>query len=337
MKKLFLLILLMPISLFGYTLQDSIRLENIESKLKILQDRVDEVKRDQLNYSIEKDLIKDTYKGNFEKINFFLTAFIAIIGLLGFLGIKDINTIKKEYKEELDKLNKLQTELIAKSKEFEDTKERYDKDIKEIIQQNEIQNRKVKILELKEKIDKLFSEKQYNTALEFTIVALEIAPNEIDLMRKKAQIYTRLRKYDESIKNYIKILEIDSKNETAIFDLTELYLFTNTQEKADELIKNNTELYKTKLDGELLKFFELITLFNNQNESELKSRILTKLDRTDLINRQKRIEGWDVYDALVYVYNAQESSIKNLFLNYLWYLDGQLNAKEILEKIEGNN
>lgn len=339
MKKAFKLISLFSlVIIFSSATPDSLKLISIESRVKILQDRVDEVKRDQINYTIEKDLIKDTYKNNFEKLNFFLTAILAIFGLLGFLGLRDINSIKKEYKDELKKLQQLQIDLESKSKDFENYKVKYDNDIKQIVQQNEEQNRKLKILELKDKISNLFKEKQYSTALEFTIVALEIAPNDIDLILQKARIYTRIRKYDESIKSCNKIIELAPENSTAICDLAELYFFSKAEDKADKLIEKHPDLFNSKINGELLNYFELIRLYNSNNLAELKPLVLSKIDKSDLKVKKERLDGWDVYDALIYVFNEPDSDVKTVLLNYLWYIKGDLNANELLtllgEKVE---
>jgi len=75
------------------------------------------------------------------------------------LGNEERKRIKKEYKEKLEKLRSLQLEIAAKSKEFESSKKKYDEEITGILKQNEEQNNKIKVLELKEKIRKITGEK----------------------------------------------------------------------------------------------------------------------------------------------------------------------------------
>lgn len=331
MHKIFFLLLLFPLSIFAQV--DSIKYRQLQEEFKILDNKVSEVKRDQLNYSLEKDLLKETYSNNYERINMFLTIVLGIFGFLSFLGIRDLNSIKKEYKEELEKLRKLQADIASKSKEFDESKKKYDKEIMDIIKQNEEQNNKIKVLELKEKVTELFKQKSYDNALEYCVVALEIAPNDVHFLRTKAQIYTRTKNYEESLKNYTKILEIEPNNSTAIFDLAELYLFIKNETKSDELIKKHSGLFDAKSEGQLLEFFELIKLFNAGNSGSLKQKIQDKIDKTDLKNRKKRFDGWDVADAISYVHAQVDSQQRTFLLNYLWYLDGQLNGKDALERI----
>jgi len=265
----------------------------------------------------------------------FFTIILGIIGVLSFLGIRDLNSIKKEYKSELDKLKLLQVDIEAKSKDFDESKKKYDQEIMDIIKQNEEQNNKIKILELKEKVAELFKQKNYDSALEYCIVALELAPKDTNFMELKAKIFTRTKRYDESLKNYLTILEVDPNNNTAILDLAELYLFMGYESKSDELIKSHPALFGTS-EKQLLNFLELIKLFNAGNAILLKQKIQENIDKTDLKNRRHRFDGWNVSDALTFVHSQRESDQRTYFLNYLWYLDGQLNGKDVLEKIGVN-
>lgn len=333
MKKTVIIFSFLVASVVSNATGDTLTIERVNQKIDLLQNKVEEVKRDQLNYSIEKDLIKDTYSNNYDKINLFITGILLIFGFLGFIGFRDISSLKKEYKEELDKLKNLQIDIEAKSKEFEKSKIKLDNDITEIIKQNEEQNRKLKVLEIKEKIDRLFKEREHVKALEFCIIALEYAPNDLDLLRIKSQIYSRTLKYDEAINTFKRILEIDPNYSTAIFDLSEIFLFAKNEEACDELIKKYPDLFSKKEEGQLLFYFELIKHYNKSETTQLKDKIIKAIDRKDLKNKKKRIQGWDFYDALFFMANQPDDENRKYLQNYLWYLDGQLNAKETLERI----
>ena len=64
---------------------DSSANEKLENELKKLSDQVTEVRRDQLNYQIEKDLLKETYSSNMDTINIVIAIILAIFGIIGFL------------------------------------------------------------------------------------------------------------------------------------------------------------------------------------------------------------------------------------------------------------
>jgi tetratricopeptide (TPR) repeat protein len=336
MKKIITITFLLSISVISFARpenKDSIAIKNLENKLEQLDNQLKEVRRDELNYHIEKDLLKETYSNNYERINLFLTVILGIFGLLSFLGIRDLNSIKKEYREELDKLKKLKLDVDFKSKDFEESKKKYDKEIMEIIKQNEEQSNKLKIIEIREKISNLYTQKNYDRALEYCIVALELAPNDINFLLQKALIYTKGKKYDEVSPIYSRIIELESTHSTAISNIAEVYLFQKNEKSSDEIIAKHSDLFKKKSEGEVLRFFELIKLFNKPDVKNLKEIVVAKIDRKDLMNKKKRMEGWDVSDALTYVRSEPESEQQTIFLNYIWYLDGQLNAKEALERL----
>ena len=162
--------------------------EQTEFKDKNLEYQISEIRRDQLNYQIEKDLIRETYKANYDRINLLITFVLGLIGILGFLGIRDINSIKKQFTSELDNLSNLRNNFQTKIKELDQTKAKYDSSIAEITQTNIEQNKKLQVIEIKEKINKCLREKEITRAFEYCVVALELSPNDTNLLRTKAII-----------------------------------------------------------------------------------------------------------------------------------------------------
>lgn len=322
--------------LFSFTINAKIdssqlMLNKQQFELDHLKQEIEILKRDQVNYQIEKTLIQDTYSNNYDKLNLFITGILLLFGFFGVLGIRDVNTIKKEHKEELEKLKSLQLDLESKSKDFENTKSKYDKEIKEILEQNEEQNKKLKILEIKDKLDKLFKDRDHQKALEFCAVALEFAPEDCDLLLKRSQLYSRTNKYSDAISSLKKVIEIDPENTTANVNLAEIYLFSGQKEKFDEIYKNHENLFAEKDEGKLISYFNLIDLFNKGEYEKIKQYISENIDRTDLKNRKKHIEGWDLYDAMVFLANKPETEERKLLQNYTWYLDGGVNAKQVID------
>lgn len=334
MKKNLLIFLLFFSVCQSFALyRDSIQIKFLDSKIEQLESQVKEIRRDELNYQLEKDLLKETYSNNYERINIVITIVLALIGLLGYLGIKDVTSIKKEYSNELGRLRGLQTELEAKVKEFGESKVKYDREITDIIKQNDEQNKKIKILELKEKIAALLKEKQYGTALEFCFAALDLAPQDLSLLTLKARIYTRTRNYNDSIKIYLKVLEIDPNYQMAVGDLAEVYLFNNQIEYSDALVEKHKQNFSNKASGKLLALFALLKLYVKKSTKTLLEETKKSIDLTDTEIKKRRLIGWDVTDAITFLALEPETSDRFILINYLLYLDGQLNGKEVLERL----
>jgi tetratricopeptide (TPR) repeat protein len=330
MKNISILVLFL-FSIQLHAQSDSIELNTqvLEIKVNNLKHEIEILKRDQLNYQIEKDLIKDTYSNNYDKLNLFITGILLLFGFFGVLGIRDINSIKKEHKDELEKLKSIQLDLEAKSKDFEQTKTKYDKEIKEIIEQNEEQNRKLKILEIKDKIDKLLKERDHQRALEFCAVALEMAPDDCDLLNRRSSLYARTFKYNDAITNLKRVLDIEPDNSTANMNLAEIYLFSGQKEKFDEIYKGHESLFASK-DERLIEYFELIDLFIKGKFDEIKDYMSKNIERSDLNNKKQQIDGWDFYDAMVFLANKPESDERKLLQKYTWYLAGSASAQEVI-------
>lgn len=172
---------LVPVDEFSFHLDDKERID-------LLENRLSEVRRDQLNYKIENDLIKDIYKINYERINIFITLILGIIAILGYLGIKDIGVIKREYTEELDNIKIIKDQFEIKTNEFDDKKMKIEDEIKSILKENQLQNEKIKFIELKEKMRSLFKDRMLTPALEFSNAALEINPTDQICLNMKGSI-----------------------------------------------------------------------------------------------------------------------------------------------------
>ena len=111
LMKYFLFISILLFLSSSYSQEDSLKIFKIQEEVKILSNKVEETRRDQLNYSLEKDLLKETYSNNYDRLNFTITGIFGVFAVLTFFGIRDLNSIKKEYKEELDKLTNLKVEI----------------------------------------------------------------------------------------------------------------------------------------------------------------------------------------------------------------------------------
>lgn len=332
-ESFFLAILtVLGMSCLSFISKDSIAIARQSEKIKLLSNNIQEIRRDQLNYKIEKDTLKEVYETNYETINQIITIILAIAGITGYLGIRDIYNTKREYSNELEKLRKIQEEVTAKALEFESAKAKYDSDFTTLIKANEEQNRKIKILELKEKIRSLLKEDRYNSALEFCIVALELDPNDIQLLYMKAEIYCRTLNYKESIDSYNKILKIDPNDKSATANIAEVYLMDGNLIEYNNIIKNNSSLFEGK-ESDLLKIFDAVIAYHKDDPDRLEIIIKEVVSGKELETKQKHIQGWIMRDLLIFIANQPDSSKKKSLQNLIWFVDGQLSAKDLLSRI----
>lgn len=334
MKKTFYLIILILGSHFSFAQEiDSNKLVLLRTQIEQLDNQVKEIRRDELNYRVEKNLIKDTYSNNYDRISLVITIVLGIIGLFGYLGLKDINSIKKEYGTELTRLNELKTELENKIKLVSDTQIKYEKDILEIIKQNEEQNRKIKSLESIGKIQSLRKEKKYAAALEECLNALTADPNNVSLLMQKGLIYSITRSYSEAVQTYTKILEIEPDNTTAILNLSEAYVLNNQSEKAHKLLEEKNSHFNDSSGKEALRLITVLEAFNSGDTPKLINEIRNQIDNTSLDEKKERFENWNLQESFDYVEHTKESKIKTVVKMFYDYANGKISGNELIQKL----
>lgn len=311
---------------------DSLRLIQLESKYQILEDRFKEVKRDQLNYSIEKDIYKEVYSNNFERINLSITFVLGLFGILGFLGIRNINTIKKDYDIELQELKSLRLNFETKVAEINSFKEKYDKEIEKITNTNIDQSNKIQLLELKEKIKKKINDKEHNMALETSLVALEIAPNDISLLKDISIIYCRLGAYKDSIRMLKRVLEIDPENKVCISDLVEIYYFNNQIDAAKKLIEAHPDWVDNERKEQIMQYLNIINLYHNSSLEELIHSVKAQIDTHNLEDEKQRF-SWNFDDIHHFHAHVKYPTKEKILIHYIWFLKGDINGQYALDAI----
>lgn len=311
--------------------QDS--LEVLNEKVESIQYDLNSIKRDRQNYKIERDLLKNTYSSNIERINIFITIFLGIFAILGFLGIRDINKIKEKYESELEKLRNLKENFEVKSKEFENEKEKFNQEIKELIEENEQQSRRIKLIELKEKIATNLEKDSLYRALEYCNAALEFDAEDTEVLLNKGRILCRQNELEGSINTFIKVRDIEPDNNSAIFNIAEAYLFNNQIDKAKEIISNHEELFNQKSKGDLLEVFKAIEFYHKENKDELLEIVENLVDYSNLKSNRRQITGWDLREALYFIAHQDDDDYKVILQNLLWYLDGHISGEQLLSRV----
>lgn len=308
---------------------DSLQIQNLNSKVELLENSVKEIRRDELNYNIEKNLLKETYANNYERINQVITIILGIIGFLGYLGLRDINSVKKEYNAELERLRGLKSELEQKINAISSTQIKYEKEISEIIKQNDEQNKKIKLLELENIVRKLRVEKKLPSALEECNKALQIDSQNTTFLVQKGLIYTESKSYLEAINTYNKILEIEPKNEDAVMNIAEVYLFLNREKDSDKIIEENSLTFQDKNGLEALNLFKVVKLINKKDFEELEKEVINQ------ISNLEPFYNWNLNEVRSY-FNTLKLDVKprKLFNAYLNYFDKKINREAALDFIK---
>lgn len=161
--------------------------DQVVANMAALKQQLQEVRRDQLNYQIERDLLKETYSSNLQTVNVVITIVLGTFTILGFLGVRSIGSARKEFRDELDQLREIRTRSEIRLAEIESQQKRVQTQLDEVSKLNVEQDRRLKLLEIQETASSYMGKHQYQRVLDYVTVGLELDANDITLLQLKWQ------------------------------------------------------------------------------------------------------------------------------------------------------
>lgn len=218
--------------------QNIITLKQLETTVERNTDRLTEVRRDQLNYKIEKDLLKEVYSSNLQMINIVITIVLGVFAVLGYLGLKSINELRIEFREELADLRLTKTNM---ERDYEQFSERQRQAVVQVEAVNDRQEDRLKFLEFQEIAEILIVQGQHAEAIEYVSTGLKLEPNNLRFREQFAYCALELKSLNEAVIAWEQVLEVLPVHGTAFANLAELYVLTGKVEKSVEILNNKGE------------------------------------------------------------------------------------------------
>lgn len=306
---------------------------NNPEELQRLKDNISEIRRDQLNYKIEKDLLRETFSSNYQTINIVLAIVLGIFTIIGVLGLRDIGAIRKDYLKEFDNLSNLRKDFEFEVKKFMGEQEKIKENYLEIIKTNEEQNKRIKVLELQEKISAAIKDQNYKQALAYVKVALELDPQNTGILYRKAWCHHKSNELQKAVGIYKKILELEPDNPSAIADLLELFLFLKQFENFNAFYEKNKLIIDTK-GGEigLKTYYKILELYQLKKYDEMK--VLLKECLQVMPKGKQKLFSWDFNDVLKFIQPNPQDEGKNLLDIFISVVKGDLSSDDALLKIQ---
>ena len=308
--------------------------KDVERRLEDLEHKVQIIDANQLNYRIEKDLLRETYSNNYETINLFITIVLGLVAIFGYLGIRDISKIKEKYESELAELRRVKDQFEQKSSEFDVERKKIDEELKTIIKENQEQSQKIQFIELKEKALSLLKENNLTMSLEFTNAALDIKESDTVCLHNKGRILERLNQLPNALQTFRKSVEDNPEDPTSKYNLVECLCFMGQVEEAESIIEQNKDLFESKLDGKLIEFFNIIKMYFESDLDGIKNIAKSYVQHDNLDELGKEIVGWDFREATYFAYFLEDNDLKTAIQNIIWYLDNQIKGKILLTKLK---
>lgn len=225
-EVIFALLLVTPTAVLAAAqTNEKLQTDVVETREKVddLSHDIEIIRRDQTNYRIEKDLLKEAYSSNLASVNLVITLAFGIFGILGYLGVRSIKEIKTDYSKELETLRELKTEFEAELQTLVAKQEIVENQVTNLTKTNEEQDHRLKILELIEKVSGLVQRKQWRWAQEYITVGLGMDSANVQLLQLKVTCHGKLGELNSQIETYRKLLEIDPNRIPLVCNLLEAY------------------------------------------------------------------------------------------------------------------
>jgi tetratricopeptide (TPR) repeat protein len=256
---------------------------------------------------------------------------LGIFTILGYFGLKSINQIKENYINELDNLKKIKVDfesqlnlLTQKQKDFESKVETV----------NETQDRRLKLLELIEKIGGLIRGKQWKWALEHIEVGLKIDSKNLTLLQQQGHCLGKLGQFSKAITSLKKVLESDQAEKgdviDAIVNILEYLALDNNIVEFNKLISEyQYEIDQHRNDSTTVYLKALVLLTGDawkdaiQNLIEFASRFKG--------SQRKHIETWDFDEVLLAAQRWGDETKKKILDETIKFFNGEVSSDSYID------
>ena len=307
------------------------KIEKLQKNIKQISQSIDEVRRDQLNYRLEKNLLKEAYSSNLETINIIIILILGAFAIIGYLGVKGISTIKSDFKNELEKLEKLRMQFEGRIKEvdaqLEGAKQTKEK-LEGLAAVNVEQDKRLQILEIQEKASSFINGKNYVRALEYIKVGLGLSEKDPLLLDIKALCLMKLGKLKDAQAAY-EIAEANNPGRINILsNILELSILNKKHDDARSLNKANAPAFLKTYGPYFDWYIMALDYFLSGNVTQLKKHI-SKQPIENPQERSRRIEEqWGYEEAISVIQTMESQPGYQDMVNTINFLKGDLGLTE---------
>jgi tetratricopeptide (TPR) repeat protein len=316
---------------------DEIRQTIIDNRREIerTNESVKEIRRDQLNYHIEKDLLKETYSSNIQTINIVIALILGTLTIIGVLGVKSMGALQKEFREELEILRQLKDKYETKFNEIANEQKQAELKIVELRTTNEDQNKRLQVLEMQEKVASLINSKNYDRALDYLAIGLDLSKDDTILLLQKADCLSKLGRLGEALTTYEALLKIEPDNLPTISNYCEFALILGDLPKFENTYQPHKEKIEKIYGIYLSSYFESLHVAQKGQSADLK-KIVTDLVQQAPNDKVQRIKDWN-FDDYRRALGLRTEPIWLLSIKFIDFLDGKISKEELLASREYTN
>lgn len=317
-------------------------IRQLKQEVKFYAEGLEILRRDQINYRMEKDLLKETYSSNLQTINLLITIILGGFTVVGFLGLRSMSAIKSEYSSELNQLKTLKNQFENELKELVKQQEKFQSQVEEITKSDEDQNKRIKLLEIIEKAISYANMKNWDWALEWVAEGLKLDPNNLVLLDTKRHCLWQIEDYKESIKISRLIVEMNQSNRIGpVLNLLEsLALMKESNEFEVVFQKYKAEIEKDENNNLIMTYLHVLQNIVNDDITKAKTILsefipdLSGIEADSYFYFFDKIWSIDVAQAFKSKLTTEQQKQYLQTLNN--FFTGKLSAKQLKEFLSKN-
>jgi tetratricopeptide (TPR) repeat protein len=289
---------------------------------------VEILRRDEINYHLEKEVLKETYETTLQKISFTATIVSTAVGIVfaifGYVGFRTVGKLKDDYLKELQEARTLKSSLEIEIDALRKKQEQAEADIANL---SKAQGTKIELLEIVEKASNLFRNGQYSWAIEHLKAGLDIDSTYYPLLSLYASCEYRQGNFEAAIDIYKKIGKLP---ELEILNYAELLLLTNRINEYDEFYAKNREVVDKAHGGNLVQFFNVLReiLLNKIDESK---RIFQSYVSSCPVGASAKLGTWQFDEFQRIITALPIGELKTLAENAKGYFAGAITTEAMRE------
>ena len=268
-----------------------------------------------------------------QTINMVITFVLGVFAFLGYLGIRDISTIKKEYLLELSKLKETKDDFERESNVFHEEKIKIQNELKSILEVNNLQNDKIKFIELKEKVSFHIKKNNPSLALQYANAALEVTPDDPELIYYKAQLLLQMNQTEAALEMYKAAHELNPEDAASKLNYVECLFIVGVIDKARSIIKDDPELFRRKGDGRLLRVYDAIEFYHDKNEDGLREVASSCVNANNAEHKRPYMKDWSMDEIRFFLHYEPDSDVKKVFAILLSYWEGKIDGATMLAEL----
>jgi hypothetical protein len=308
--------------------------EGDSNELQSIRNSVEEVRRGQLNYKIEKDLLKEAYASNLQTLNIVITIVLATITVLGFLGLRSITSLRDDFRKELDTLTGLRKKFEEKLANIEQEQSRARAKVEELANVDQQQDRRLRILEIQDKAWALMRDRNDVRALEYIDVGLNSVPDNVQLLRLRAICLGRLGRLTEALSCSKKILLLEPGDIATLANLAECSLLVRQFADFDELLLSHRAALEAQNGAYLTWYLTALRLCLTDDYEGVRRHARNRPAEAGMESaKAPKVQGWHYDEARAVVGKTANVQMRTLMLGLIDFLEGRLAAAELAQLV----